>query len=127
MEKQLNETKTSAATEKFWSEVDAVKTKYDLTNQEIDQLFNYIGENGLVNLETKLPLVSFEVAYKAANFDNVIERKSKEAKQQALAAKKQRQQKSAKGHTNSNAGNQAPKEDFTLDEVEAQLRKEGLI
>lgn len=127
MESQLNETKTSAAREKFWNEVDTVKAKYDLTTQEIDKLFNYIGENGLVNLETKLPIVSFEVAYKAANFDNVIERKSKEAKQQALAAKKQRQQKSAKGHTNSNAGNQAPKEDFSLDEVEAQLRKEGLI
>lgn len=127
METQLTSQKKDAAKEKFWSEVDNVKTKYDLTNQEIDQLFNYIGENGLVNLETKLPLVSFEVAYKAANFDNVIDRKAKEAKQQALAAKKQRQQNSAKGHTNSNAGSQAPKEDFTVDEVEAMLRKDGLI
>ena len=127
MENQLTETKSTAAREKFWSEVDSVKTTYGLTNQEIDKIFTYIGENGLVNLETKLPSVSFEFAYKAANFDNVIPRKVKEAKQEALAAKKARQAKSAKGHNGSNAGAQQPKEDFTLDEVEAILRKEGHI
>ena len=127
MESQLTQTKSTAAREKFWNEVDSVKSKYDLTNQDIDKIFTYIGENGLVNLETKLPSVGFEFAYKAANFDNVIPRKVKEAKQEALAAKKARQAKSAKGHNGSNAGATPPKEDFTVDEVEAQLRKEGLL
>ena len=127
MERQLTEQKSTSAREKFWSEVDTVKAKYDLSNQDIDKIFNYIGEQGLVNLETKLPSVGFEFAYKAANFDNVLERKAKEAKQEALAKKKARQAKSAKGHNGSNAGATPPKEDFTVDEVEAQLRKEGLL
>lgn len=128
LESQLNQQKKSAAEQKFWGEVDSVKAKYDLTDNEINKIFSYIGDNGLVNTDTKLPSVSFEFAYKAANFDNVIDRKAKEAKQQALAAKKKRQSNSAKGHnTNSNAGNQKVKEDYSVDEVEAMLRKDGLI
>ena len=127
MESQLTQTKSTAAREKFWNEVDSVKSKYDLTNQDIDKIFTYIGENGLVNLETKLPSVGFEFAYKAANFDNVIPRKVKEAKQEALAAKKARQAKSAKGHNGSNAGATPPKEDFTVEEVTEILKKDGLL
>ncbi|MGM9949772.1 MAG: hypothetical protein ACI33P_06580 [Lysinibacillus sp.] len=127
LERQVSEQQHSATREKFWSEVDTVKAKYDLTNQDIDKIFSYIGEQGLVDLETKLPSVGFEFAYKAANFDNVLERKAKEAKQEALAAKKARQAKSAKGHTGSTAGKQPPKEDFTVDEVEKILREQGML
>ena len=127
MESQLNEQKGSAAKDKFWNEVDTVKAKYDLTNDDINKIFNYIGEQGLVNLETKLPSVGFEFAYKAANFDNVLARRETEAKQKDLAAKKKRQTNAPKGHTNSNAGKQTSQDDLSVDDVEKMLRSEGLI
>lgn len=127
MERQLNDQKTSSHKDKFWNEVDTVKAKYNLNDAEVTKIFDYIGQNGLVNIDTGTPAVPFEFLYKAANFDNAIERKTNEAKQQALAAKKKRQTKSAPGHTsNSNAGDQV-KDDYTVDEVEKMLKNEGLL
>ena len=127
MERQLNEQKNSSHKEKFWSEVDTVKSKYGLNNDEINKIFDYIGKNGLVNMDTGTPAVPFEFIYKAANHDNILERKVTEEKQKSLAAKKKRQATAAKGHTNSTAGKQTSPEDLSVDDVEKMLRSEGLL
>lgn len=122
----LKKIQTESANEKFWGQVDKVKSTYSLEDSEVDAVFRYIGERGLIDPETKLPIIEFDVAYKAANFDKIQERKTKEAHQKRLADKKKRQTTSAKPH-NSNAS-AAPSDDVMTDQqVEERLRAKGYI
>lgn len=127
-EKKLAETETTSAKEKFWSSVDSVKEKYGLKKDEIDNVFHYIGNEGLVNQATGLPLIDFEKAYKLANHDQLLARKEKEAVQKRLADKKKRQQRSAVPHSN-NASSSNNDSDFSdeFDKRIASLRGSGVL
>jgi hypothetical protein len=124
---ELDRIKKESSEQKFWTQVDSVKQKYGLQDDEINGVFDYIGTNGLYDQNTRLPIVDFEFAYKAANFDKVQERKVKEARQKELAAKKKRQSTSAKPH-NSNVSPKATSDEIMSDkEVEDRLRAKGFI
>lgn len=127
-EKRLQETETNSAKEKFWSSVDSVKDKYGLKKEEIDNVFHYIGNEGLVNQATGLPLIDFEKAYKLANHDQLLARKEKESYQKRLADKKKRQQRSAVPHSN-NASSTNNDNDHSeeFDKRIASLRSGGLL
>jgi hypothetical protein len=126
-EASLAQFKKQAATDKFNLEVEKVKNKFGLEDTEIAAVFDFIGTKGLHDPELGIPTVDFESAYKLANFDNLMNRKTTEAKQKMLADKKKRQKKSAKPHnTNSNVST-ATNDDFSVDDVAKQLRAEGYI
>lgn len=125
-EQQLQQTQIQAEQDKFWNSVEKVKAQHNLDKDDLEKVYKYIGENGLVNQSTGLPLIDFEQAYKLANFDTLQERKTKEAVQKQLADKKARQQKSAIPHTNANTTS-ANDEDFSLDDVEKRLRARNLL
>jgi hypothetical protein len=113
-EQRLLTIEKQAANDKFNTEVEAVKTKYGLDDAEIGKVYDYIGTQGLHDARLGLPTIPFEAAYKALNFDNMMERKTTEAKQKMLSDKKKRQKSSAKAHTNTNASTQ--KSDEVTDE-----------
>lgn len=127
LEEQNKELKKQADMNRFMAEVDLVKTKYGLKDDELKETFAYIGRNGYLNPETSVPLINFEDAYKLANFDRLLERKSKEIQQQQLAAKKQRQQAAPIAHRGSNAPESEP--DFmsmSSEEFRKFAEKQGL-
>jgi hypothetical protein len=127
-ERKLAESETSSAKDKFWSSVDSVKEKYGLKKNEIDNVFHYIGNEGLVNQATGLPLIDFEKAYKLANHDQLLARKEKESHQKRLADKKKRQQRSAIPHSN-NASSSNNDADFSeeFDKRIASLKSGGVL
>jgi hypothetical protein len=125
-EQRLLQVEKQAANDKFNVEVEAVKTKYGLDDAEIGKVYDYIGTQGLHDARLGLPTIPFEAAYKALNFDNMMERKTTEAKQKMLADKKKRQKSSAKAHSNTNAST-ANNDEVTDEYVEKRLRERGLI
>lgn len=123
---RLEQIEKQSATEKFYASVDKVKEKFGLDNDEVNNVFSYIGSQGLVNQSTGLPLVDFEFAYKAANFDSIQERTIKQAKQKDLAAKKQRQKKSAVSHTNASTTSNTDSSEMSDEEWAETAKRMGL-
>lgn len=126
LERENSTVRVQAAQERYLSEVNSVKSKYGITDQETESVFRYLGERGLYDQETRTPTISFEDAYKLANFDSLTERKIKEAKQADLEAKRKRQQTTAVPHTNaSTATNQD--DEITDEFVAKRLKERGLL
>ena len=123
LEQENKEIRRQAAIDKFNTQVEAVKSKYGLADKDLDAVFRFIGENGLVDPATNLPVIDFEIAYKAATYDQMKERSAREAEQKYLAQKKRRQQQSPVPHT----GGQAPQPnhpaDWPIEKVEKYLRE----
>lgn len=126
-ENKLAQTEKQNADEKFWASVTTVKEKYGLQDDEIKNVFDFIGREGLINPVTKLPLVDFDKAYKIANFDKIQERKEKESYQKRLADKKARQQKSAIPPTNASTAPTSETDEITDDFVMKRLKERGLL
>ena len=123
LERENKEIRRQAAIDKFNTQVEAVKTKYGLSDKDLDAVFRFIGENGLVDPETNLPSIDFEIAYKAATYDQMKERTAKEAEQKYLAQKKRRQQQSSVPHTGGQAPQPEHPADWPIEKVEKYLRE----
>lgn len=123
---QLNQLTLEQQRERFFNQVDTVKSKFSLQDDEIKKVFQYIGNNGYIDPATNLPIIAFEDAYKIANFEQLSERKVKEAKQKDLAQKKARQKKSAVPHTNASTTTNQDTDEITDEYVDKQLRKMGI-
>lgn len=126
-EQQLAQQKLQAEQDKFWGSVTNVKDKYGLQDDEVKNVFEFIGREGLVNNSTGLPLIDFDKAYKLANFDKLQERKEKEAHQKRLAEKKARQRKSAVPPANASTATNSELDEITDEFVEKRLRERGLL
>lgn len=126
-ETELSSTRFQSEQDKFWSSVETTKAKLGLNDDEVKATFEYIGQRGLVNVNSKLPTIPFEDAYKAANFDSILERSKKEDNQKRLADKKARQKKSAVPHTNAGTQPNEGETELSVDDVEKRLKERGLI
>jgi hypothetical protein len=128
LEKENSLVKVQAAQDKYLAEVNAVSTQYGLDNAEVEKVYQYIGEQGLYDPNLRTPTISFETAYKIANFDTLLERKTKESKQADLAKKKARQKNSALAPSNASA---SPSNDSDYsDEFEkrmSRLKNSGVL
>lgn len=127
IEQENRELKKQSRMERFFGQVDSVKAKYGMTDEEIDRTFKFIGQQGLFDPETKVPVIDFEQAYKLANFDSLLQRKMEEARQQMLAEKKRRQQQAAVPHTGVSAATTAQSTGWTDEEVDKELARMGLL
>jgi len=123
LEQENKEIRRQAAIDKFNAQVDSVKTKYGLSDKDLDAVFRFIGENGLVDPATNLPVIDFEIAYKAATYDQMKERSAREAEQKYLAQKKRRQQQSPVPHTGGQAPQLTHRADWPIEKVEKYVRE----
>lgn len=126
LEQSNMELKKQAQLNRFFGQVEIVKQKYDLKDDEVDRTFKYIGSKGLFDPETKVPVIDFEDAYFLANRDTLIQRKAEESRQQMLAEKKKRQQQAAIPHKGVSANTTPQVEEWTDEAIDKQLKKMGL-
>lgn len=104
----------------FQQEREATIEKYNLSDEDVQTIHNYVHEHGLFNL-------GFEQAYKLANFDNLLEGAKNEGRQKYLADKKQRQQSAALNPgTNSISNSDVASDGFTDDEFAKTLASMGV-
>src|SRR5699024_1944385 len=90
LEKENKEKDEQAFSQKFNHEVEQAKQKYDLDDNQLNEVFRFMGQRGFIdeNGKTTLP---FEDAYILANKDNMIENAKEQAKQDYLEQLKQKQ------------------------------------
>lgn len=125
LEEENNRFKNEVQMERLRNEVDVVKAKYGLDDAEVKKAFDYIGEGGYFDPNSRIPTIRFEDAYFLANRDSLLERKTKEAQQQLLANKKQRQESAAISH-GGQAGDVTTEPSWDRDSIEKKLNSMGL-
>lgn len=104
----------------FQQEREATIEKYNLSDEDVQTIHNYVHENGLFNL-------GFEQAYKLANFDNLLEGAKNEGRQNYLSDKKKRQQSAALNPgTNTISNSDVASDGLTDDEFEKTLKSMGV-
>lgn len=124
--KRLNELETqnqqlseSRLAERFDSQVNSVRDKYQASDQELQETFKYMADNGL---DPRQSNVSFEAAYKMAHMDSIIEKQVQASRQKDLEEKQKRQSSSALP-----GGNSVSQSDEITDEfIDQQLEKMGI-
>lgn len=79
--------------ERFNSEVERVIEKENLTEEDVENVFKHMAQEGLI--VDGRPAIPFEQAYKLANLETIVEKSKKEAVQDNLEQKRKRQQSSA--------------------------------
>jgi hypothetical protein len=119
MEKELQSLKEDRLREQFNFQVSNVKSKYNLSDDDISKTIDYAITNGL---DAFNPATNFEAIYKAANFDTMLEQKVKETRQKELAEKQKRMNKSTVPH-----GGGTPSAPSVDDEVQSFLKEHGVI
>lgn len=107
--------------EKFDSQVKSTIDKYGLKNDDVQNVFKYMADNGYVR-QNDLPSISFEDAYFLANRDTIIEKQVEQARQKELEEKQKRQQSSAIPGGNS----VSQTDEWTDDAVLKELEKRGI-
>ena len=94
--------------------------KYQLDDDQVQAIHDYVIENDLQNL-------GFEQAYKLANFDSLIDNAKSEGRNQYLSDKKKRQQSAAVNVGDNNVSNSdVSSGDLTDDEFAKTLAKMGI-
>lgn len=101
LERENKEAKEKAKSQQFNYEVEATKNKYNLDDEQIEEVFKYMGQNGYD--AGQLP---FEDLYVLANRDKIIQEAEERGRQQYLEEKqKQQQQATPNVGTNANDKN----------------------
>lgn len=116
MEKEIEQLRSFQEQEKFNLNVGSVINKLNLSEEDVKATLDYAVENGLDPVS-----VNFEAIYKAANFDKLVEKQVKEARQKELTDKQKRMSQATVTHGGSAAPSQAIDED-----VQAFLKQAGL-
>jgi hypothetical protein len=117
---QENELKTlreEVQRDKFNSNVARVVQKFGLKQDEIKETLDYAYQSGLDPFK-----MDFEAVYKAANFDKLLEKQMKEARQKELSNKQKRMSKATVTH-----GGSATPSSSIDDDVTAFLKEQGII
>jgi hypothetical protein len=119
-ESELAQLKEQLTTERLNTQVDAVKTKYNITDDDVKNTFQYMFESGV---DPRTTPVDFEKFYRAANLDTIIQKEVEAARQKDLEDKKARQEAAAV--PNGNSATQTTG-DLSDEEVDALLAKMGI-
>ena len=96
-ERELAELKEQSSNDRFNSSVEAVISKYDVSEQELEQTFAYAHQEGLVNA-VKAGAISFDALHRLAHLESFTEKKVQDALQGTLAQKKKRQSEAPIGN-----------------------------
>lgn len=91
LEQETEQAKAEAQAARFNAEVQATLTKYSGTQDDFNNVIQYVQQNGMTD-SLRNGTVSFEAAYKLANMDTMIEKAKRDAVQSDLATRKKRQQ-----------------------------------
>lgn len=91
LEQETSQAKAEAQAARFNAEVQATLTKYSGTQDDFNNVIQYVQQNGMTE-SLRNGTVSFEAAYKLANMDTMIEKAKRDAVQSDLATRKKRQQ-----------------------------------
>lgn len=91
LEQENQAVKQQFSAERFNREAEATIAKYQASQEQVESTFKYIAENGMTDL-VKSGAVPFEQAFKLANLDNLVDSARKNAVQEDLSKRKQRQQ-----------------------------------
>lgn len=112
--------------DKFNNEVESTKNKYNLTDEQITEVFRYMGQNGYIN-ENNQNTISFEDAYTLANRETLIQ-EAEERGRQAYLEEKQQKQRQATPMVGSHAKDQAGGNDidYSAEGVFNTLEKLGI-
>ena len=106
--------------ELFMQERTQVIEKYNLSDDDVQSIHDYVIDNNLQNL-------GFEQAYKLANFDNILDSARTEGRQQYLTDKKKRQQSAAvNAGTNNISNSDVSSGDLSDDEFQKTLKSMGV-
>lgn len=130
-ESELETMRRESAQAKYFSNVQVFANENNLEDQEVQEVFNWLGQNGKWDDQLSVGTIPFDEAFylmareKEGGLQALIEKKAKELRQKELAAMKKRQRSTAIPHT----GGQAPapsSNEMSDDELNAQLKKHGL-
>lgn len=130
-ETELEAMRRQAAQAKYFSDVHVFAKENNLDDHEVQEVFNWLGENGKWDDRLSVGTIPFEEAFylkarqEEGGLQALVERKARELRQKELAAKKKRQRSSAVPHT----GGQAPApstNEISDEEFMAQMKKFGL-
>ena len=91
LEQENNAVKQQFTAERFNREAEATIAKYQASQEQVESTFRYIAENGMKDLVMG-GAVPFEQAFKLANLDTLVDSARKNAVQEDLSKRKQRQQ-----------------------------------
>lgn len=97
--------------EKFNAEVQATKEKYTLNDDQITEVFRFMGQRGYID-ENGKATIPFEDAYTLANRDTLIQQAEERARQQYLEEKQKLQQQATP-----NAGTHSKDAKTTADDM----------
>lgn len=111
LESENEAIKSQNFTARFNAEVESTIQKYNASEDDVKQTFEYAHQNGLTEL-LKSGTTTFEAVHKLAHMDTMIESQVKKALQDDLSKKKKRQQEATLPH-----GSGA---DFTVESLEDQ-------
>lgn len=97
-ERELENVKSQSFSERFNNEVKSTMEKYNASTEDVEAVFAYAAQNGLVQT-IQSGAMNFETAYKLANMDTMLEKAKSDALQESLSQKKKRQQQAPLAHT----------------------------
>lgn len=101
LEEENKRAREQALSEKFNREVEETKQKYKLSDDDLNKVFQFMGQNGYVG-EDGAPVISFEDAYILANRDTIIQQ-AEERGRQAYLEEKEKLQNQATPNIKTNA------------------------
>ena len=120
LQKEVEEIKLNRRKEVFNYEAQKISDKYQLTEPEMVELFDYAQSNGIAILENPTLL---EFAYRAKNYDNALE----QGRQKQLETSKQRRSKSV-GQTGTQKSAPPVDERAQMEaEIDAYLKEQKII
>ena len=120
LQKEVNEIKENRRKEIFNYEAQKVSDKFNLSEKQMVELFDYASENKIDILENPSLL---EFAYRAKNYDNALE----QGRQQQLETSKQRRAKSV-GQTGTQKSAPPVDEMASMEaEIDAYLKEKKII
>lgn len=124
---QENKAKEEALiAERFNNEVETTKEKYKLTDEQINEVFRFMGQNHYIS-EQGHPLIPFEHAYVLANKDNLIQQAEERGRQSYLEEKrKQQQQATPSVETHSNDKQNEDELDYSKEAIFETLKKHDI-
>lgn len=128
---RLQQLETELRQKEYVESIKSVQVKYGIKSEDdpkIKRTFEYIREKRMYDPNTFIPVVPFEDVFKIANHEALVQEAAKQAKQEHLKAKKQRQQQAAPVAHTGGAVEVKPKDFMSMSSEEFQefLKQRGV-
>lgn len=107
----------------FNQQVENTKEKYNLNEDQVTEVFRYMGQNKYIDPQTGKTSISFEDAYTLANRDTLIKEAEERGRQAYLEQQKQKQSQATPNAGSSSQDKGAGELDFSEDAILKNLEK----